>query len=417
MSLLKSTLKNVIKFLFWMLAFLTPLLFVSNTKEVYEFPKMFFVYFLGSTIILLFLIGLLFGFFKIKKLPLPLVLFLFSILISTFLSSHFHTSLWGYYSRFNGGLVSSVVYFGLFVVLFSLFDKAFIFSLVTFSLVFTSIPISLLGLSQFFGWFGVSIGRVYSTFGQANWLSSYLSWSVLLATHRFLKGAFNKKKMFFWSGLFLATFSCLWFTFSISGFLGLIVGMILLFLLNHGDYHLKRLFILVFLAIFIMVSFPGMFFLKIQDGLLDLTHFLISLFSVYAQEISHNVADPGFIRLGLWKSTVKMIFSSPKVFLLGYGPETFPYNFPFFRLPILNYSSEWNFILNKPHNYYLELIVETGIFSFIFYAWLLMKALLKKHPWITPMLGSFLVCNFFGWPTVTTSLYFWIFLAGVFKNE
>lgn len=416
MSLLKSTIKNAIKFLFWMLAFLTPLLFVSNTKEVYEFPKVFFIYFLGSTVILLFLIGLLFRFFKIKKPPLPIVLFLLVTTISTLFSSHPYTSLWGYYSRFSGGLILLLVYFGLFVVLFSLFDRTFIFSLITFSLIFTSIPISLLGLSQFFGWSGTPIERVYSTFGQANWLASYLSLVVLLAVHRFLKTGFTKK-LLFWLGLFLLSFSCFWFTFSISGSLGLVTGLILLFLLNRKDYRLKRSFILVFLALFIAISFPGVFFLKIQDAFLDLPKFLTSLFSVYAQETSHKVADPGFIRLGLWKSTIKMIFSSPKAFLLGYGPETFPYNFPFFRLPILNYSSEWSFILNKPHNYYLELIVETGIFSFIFYVWILTKAFLKKHLWITPMLGSFLVSNFFGWPAVTISLYFWFFLAGVFKDE
>jgi len=414
--LLKSTFENVIKFLFWMLAFLTPLIFVSGTKEIYEFPKMFFVYFLGATVILLFLIGLLLGFFEIKKPPLPTVLFLLVVVISTLFSSHLYTSLWGYYSRFNGGLISLLLYFGLFVVLFSLFNRTFIFSLIIFSLIFTSIPVCLLGLSQFFGWSNAPIERVYSTFGQANWLASYLNWIVLLAVHRFLKAGFTRK-LFLWIGLFLLSFSCLWFTFSISGFLGLIIGIILLFLLNHKNYNLKHSLVLGFSALFVIVSFPGMFFLKIQDAFLDLTNFLTSLLSVYAQEISRKVSDPGFIRLSLWESTLKMIFSSPKAFLLGYGPETFPYNFPFFRLPILNYSSEWDFILNKPHNYYLELIVESGIFSFIFYIWILAKAFLKKHPWLTAMFGSFLVSNFFGWPTVTTSLYFWIFLAGVFKDE
>jgi O-antigen ligase len=189
-----------------------------------------------------------------------------------------------------------------------------------------------------------------------------------------------------------------------------------LIIFNRRSYFLNRLGFLLFFCFFILACFPGLFLPKLEDAFLDLQYLLLNFFKAYAQDGSHKTVDAGFIRLGLWEGTIKMFFDSPKKFLLGIGPETFPYQFPFYRPPSLNFSSEWDFILNKPHNYYLEMCAETGIFSLFFYLLILIKGILRKHPWVPSLLVSFAIVNFFGWPTVTTSLYFWIIMAGVFKN-
>jgi len=103
----KVILDKIILWLFLSLGFFTPIIFTSSTAEFYEFPKMFFVYFVGSTLLAVFLTSkILFGG---KKLMLPdwrVLGFLGLTFLSTIFSSHFYTSIWGYYSRFNGGLVS-----------------------------------------------------------------------------------------------------------------------------------------------------------------------------------------------------------------------------------------------------------------------------------------------------------------------
>ncbi len=68
-------------------------------------------------------------------------------------------------------------------------------------------------------------------------------------------------------------------------------------------------------------------------------------------------------------------------------------------------------ILNKPHNYYLELLTQNGLLGLLIYLAIIVKVVLAKHPMLTPALVGFFVTNIFGWPTVSTTLLFWIFLA------
>lgn len=104
---------KVIEYSFYLLFFLVPLAFTSDTSELFEFNKLWIT----------FIITVVIGFFwvtkmiikkelRLQKTPLdiPIALFLISEVISSFLSLDIHTSLWGYYSRFNGGLFSILSY-------------------------------------------------------------------------------------------------------------------------------------------------------------------------------------------------------------------------------------------------------------------------------------------------------------------
>ena len=102
---------RVIEYSFYLLFFLIPLAFTSDTSELFEFNK------LWLTFIISIIIGLAWGTkmvirkqFKIQRTPLdiPILLFLASEIISTIFSLDMHVSLWGYYSRFNGGLLSII---------------------------------------------------------------------------------------------------------------------------------------------------------------------------------------------------------------------------------------------------------------------------------------------------------------------
>jgi O-antigen ligase len=104
---------KVIEYSFYLLFFLIPLAFTSDTSELFEFNKLWLTF--GITII----IGLAWitkmiirKEFRIQRTPLdiPILLFLASEIISSFISLDMHVSLWGYYSRFNGGLFSILAY-------------------------------------------------------------------------------------------------------------------------------------------------------------------------------------------------------------------------------------------------------------------------------------------------------------------
>ena len=401
---------KAIKILINVLVFFTPLVFVTNTNELYEFPKIYFVYFIGITIFLVFCILLLFSKVKVRFPSLPVLFYLSAAIISTIFSSHLYTSVWGYYTRFNGGLISIMVFVGIYLVFSSALKKDNISNILSL-LTINSIPVSIFGISQHYA----GVTRIYTTIGQPNWAAAYIAMIIPLTIFRYFRA--NDRGVFLFGVIYLLEFACLWFTYSISGFLGFSASMIVLFVLNRKEFLNKRVFVkavpIVVLSVLIAVLNLGVFRQRIEDILIDVRK--VAFTSVYALEnvsaVSNNLSDPGFIRTGLWEGTLKLATSSPKVLLVGTGPETFPYAFQPFRPKVLNYSSEWDFVFNKPHNYYLEILATMGILGLVSYGILMFKVLRTKHPFLVPSLVSLFVSNIFGWPTVATTLVFWIYLA------
>lgn len=413
--------KNMYFIFFAVLLFFTPLIAVSNTKELFEFPKMFFVYFFGLFVIIFFISDILFNPIKLKM-PSALVSAFFLVtFISTIFSSHFYTSVFGYYTRFNDGLLLYLIFFGLYFVAINKLKKEDYLKLLK-MVTLTVIPISIYGLAQHFGgssflWSYPAVDRVFSTLGQPNWLAQYLA-MILLACLYFALSE-NYKNFKFWFMVYVFGFFCFWVTYSMSGILGFLAGLAILSLnfykkkVEPENFALRTI-LLFLITVSIAISNLGLFREKLNDAVIDIKKgvtVVLESQKVYAQGSEYKISDPGFIRLELWKSSVDLIKSSPKVFLIGTGPETYPYAFQPFRNLKLNYSSEWDYVFNKPHNYYLEIWSESGIFALIIYL-VLLRQLFKKLPeCATPALAAFAVTNIFGWPVVATSFLFWFFLS------
>lgn len=464
---------------------LTPYLFSSAFNENFEFPKMYFVYFAGSLLILLTLLGQLWGsgdrinadghdqpptFFKDRQRNRPTDprqrffrfhgdytllsgLLTFSFILSTIFSSHLYTSLWGYFSRFNGGLVSVLIFFGLYWTVLQIKPKT---KSILKAVALTMLPISLYSIMQHFGlggsWTTDTTVRAFSTFGQPNWYASYCAMVLPIILYLALDpndlkrspGALNKSFLqhYGWYLLFALGFTGFWFAYSISGIIGLFFSSALVLTLNKRATlnNWRHLTILLLMCCAIAFTNPGIFTQRLNDVLkdvlinhnqsaiqtnirADVANTLTENLSKDASPISqtepspqtkpndYRLSDSGFIRKGIWEGTVKLWLASPKNFLIGTGPETFPYEFQFFRPLSLNYSSEWNYILNKPHNYYLELLAQNGLLGLVIYLAIVVKVLLAKHPVLTPALVGLFVTNTFGWSTVYTALLFWTFMA------
>ncbi len=106
-------LDRIISYSFYLLFFLTPLFWTSLNYELFEYNKMILVY--GFTVIIVgtwVLKMISEKAFILKRTPLdiPLLLFLGANILSTIFSIDPHTSIWGYYSRSNGGLLSIISY-------------------------------------------------------------------------------------------------------------------------------------------------------------------------------------------------------------------------------------------------------------------------------------------------------------------
>ena len=118
--------KKIIFFLFAFLIFFVPLVLWPFTSEVFEFNKMVLVYILTTLIASAWIIRSIIErkfIFRRTILDIPLLAFLGSQIISTLLSIDLYTSIFGYYSRFNGGLLSTICYLLLYWAFVSNFDK------------------------------------------------------------------------------------------------------------------------------------------------------------------------------------------------------------------------------------------------------------------------------------------------------
>lgn len=404
---LTSNTENILKTGVFILFVILPVIFTSSTVESFEFPKTIFLYVCASTLVIwLFILKK--G--KKCKVPLPIIAFLGIYGLATLLSSHFYTSLWGYYSRFNGGFYSIICFFFVFYVIVNTFSKKDL-SVLKKLVVICSLPVSVYGVMQHFQFnLGVptsEITRVYSTLGQPNWLGAYLAGMCML-TFGYITTAKNKSWINY-AILFIFNFAGLWFTFSVSSIIGFVAGLgYWIFVIKTTNF--KRLALVATFCAVITILQPGIWAQRIEDAVKSIG----VINKAYAQtKVTQNFAlsDSGEIRKGIWKGTLNIVFSSPKNLIIGTGPETFPYEFQKVRPAELNYSSEWDYILNKPHNYYLEILSTTGVLGLASYLWLLIWILVKTPKKLHPFYIVIMVTNFFSWPTSVINLLFWGFAA------
>jgi putative inorganic carbon (hco3(-)) transporter len=104
---------KTIEYSFYLLFFLVPFAFTNDTSELFEFNKLWVTFIITVVIGFAWITKMIIKRqLRIQRTPLdiPIALFLVSEVISTVISLDPHTSIWGYYSRFNGGLLSILSY-------------------------------------------------------------------------------------------------------------------------------------------------------------------------------------------------------------------------------------------------------------------------------------------------------------------
>src|SRR3989344_5870892 len=116
-STLKNFIDKSIEVSFLAPAIATPFIFTTQTTEIFEVPKMYFVYFLSVIILFLTVIkSALRRKLNIPMGPVPLLFAAFIAVqtISTIFSRDLFLSVFGYPTRLNGSLLSQLAYFVIF---------------------------------------------------------------------------------------------------------------------------------------------------------------------------------------------------------------------------------------------------------------------------------------------------------------
>jgi len=394
---------------------------------------MYFVYSLTIFIIFFHLLNWLRGktvLFSKNKLTIPLLIFFSSQLVSTFFSVNVHTSIFGYYSRLNGGLLSLFCYLILFFVL-SVYLNDKLKQKIIFSSLISAFLISIYAILEHFGidknlWVQDVQSRVFSTLGQPNWLAAYLCILLPFSIDQIFKSK-SKSLYFVISNLsFVIFYVALLFTKSKSGLaagaISIATYLIIYTFKNHQSLKKHNYAKVAIIAIlFIILSF------SISNPIKDLI-FPSKISNSSLENSTLNITPSGDIRKIVCAGSLELWQRFP---LFGTGPETFAYTYYWTRPASHNLTSEWDFLYNKAHNEYLNYLATTGTFGFVTYIFYIATVIiiLCKKIFSPPLskegqgvdfdiviLASFisiLITNSAGFSVVITSLYFFLLPAFV----
>jgi tetratricopeptide (TPR) repeat protein len=449
--------RKIIFYLFAFLIFFVPIVLWPYTSEVFEFNKVVLVYLLTTLIAAAWTIRCIIErkfVFRRTILDIPLLIFFGSQLISTILSIDFRTSVFGYYSRFNGGLLSTVCYLLLYWAFVSNFEKSDTLKLIKVWFA-SAVLVSFYGVLEHFGidkniWVQDVQSRVFSSLGQPNWLATWVTALIPVAWAFTLNSKFKSFGFWIYFGLSILFFWTLIFTKSRSGFLGFGVACVI-FWSAVAWQNIKKLPTLI--PSLLIVGFAFIAVCLISGT--QLTPSLISMLkrqpTVNNQQSTVALADTaletggtesGVIRKIVWNGALQVWLHYP---LFGTGTETFAFSYYLYRPAAHNLTSEWNFIYNKAHNEFLNIAANTGTMGLLSYLTLIVFSIVqiskskflisKQIP--NPKLGnsknylgqleqlgisnlsfallagfmSLSVSNFFGFSVVPTQLEFFLFPA------
>jgi tetratricopeptide (TPR) repeat protein/O-antigen ligase len=418
--------------------------------------------------------------FFIQRTPLdiPILLFLASQTIATLISLDPHVSWWGYYSRFNGGLLSTITYIVLYYAFVTNLELKHVYKTLKVTLI-AGLLTALWGFPAHYGadptclvfrgtldtscWteaFQPTV-RTFSTLGQPAWFAAYLALLIPLAMAFALKQTSAKV----WAFIALAVFFYinLIFANTRAGFMAFWIGNIIFWAAIYFKHLFPKQNFLRAFAFFNIAFILSSFIFGSPIGPLSkyTLPFLTNQVKVVeepslsgaapapAPEIpGGGITDSADIRLQVWEGSLNAWKSSP---LIGTGVETFAFAYYKHKPVGHNLTSEWDYLYNKAHNEYLNYLATTGLFglgSYLAIIGLLLfitaKYVLFAHKTIpdrkndgtvTPAVVSqlmvialiaafitILITNFFGFSVVIMNMYFFLIpvfifmLAGLIKE-
>ncbi len=450
---------RLINFCFYLLFFLTPLIWTPINSELFEFNKMLFVHFLRAVILGCWVILMIRNRkLLINRTPLDffIALFLLANILSTYFSIDVHTSLWGYYSRSNGGLRSTISFILLYYAFISVGPVKNVAKVIRAAL-FGGLFVSLWAIPEHLGvsyscliltgqatascWVQDVQARVFATLGQPNWLAAYLGMLLFPAIYMFLNANTLFKK-FAYALLIIEFYLAFTFTYSRGATIGLIAGLIVMigYFIWQAQQSAKANYKKA-LAPFGLVL-ATLLAINILFGSAITSYKLVNQFAPPSRpavglpqaapsgtQLENGGTESGQIRLIVWKGALQIFKAYP---LFGSGVETFGYSYYNFRPKEHNLVSEWEFLYNKAHNEYLNYLATTGIVGFLSYMaligsflWWSIKSVLHPSKNLTSSQKllvvslaaayvSYLVQNIFSFSVVILALLFYLIPAWAF---
>lgn len=432
-----ATVTTILHYLFYGLFFFTPLVMNSRTSEIFEFNKMMLIYvgaiLVGTIWVIYYALNKKQSIYKPYFLLL-LLIFLLTQMISAYFSIDPHTSVFGYYGRWNGGVISIIAYIILFFTFVQFFRTKSMSRFLSITLLSSFIVILWGLLAKYDMDFSCLLftgnltnacwtdqfkpaERMFATIGQPNWLGAYLCIHFFIGLYFLMKEYWREERQWLKVvpyGIYVVlNVLCIYFTKSRSALLALGIAAMIGVALLVGR-RIKPLYSAIFLvtigALLIIISPQS----------------IVKQFKAPAPD-NLNVTESFDIRRIVWQGAIDLGLRYP---YFGTGVETFAYSYYFTRPAEHNRTSEWDFIYNKAHNEYLNYFATTGYVGLISYLALIVstavvfyltyrKRLRKdtSNIWTSISFYLFLsyitilITNFFGFSTSTSQIFFYIIPA------
>lgn len=419
---------KVIEYGIYSLVFFVPLLFCYSSFSIYELTKLTFVQIITLILFFTLIIKIITEekvVYNLNLLNFPIFIFTLILFISTIFSVNPTISILGCYWRFQG-LSTFLTYIILYVIIITNFKKREQIEKVILITLSSALIVSIYGILRYFGIdFFIGMGDIlkgrqaYSTFGNPNYLASYLCMIIPLILSLFILHSSRYVKILF--GTFLIVFYiCLILTFSRSGWTSsLISSFFVLLLMGRKVIFQNKIYLLSLLIILFITT---MIFSKYKS--------IIAGESVSLGERAISIKNIGYPsieqRLRIWDKTLYIIRNH---ILTGIGLDTFEYvfhkygNFEFQKFQY-KISKGKEIYVDRAHNEILDISTSLGIFGLFIYLWviiMLFKKIIKeiskrKNNYelsigLISAILSILIQNQFNFHTVTTGMLFWLFIG------
>lgn len=464
-ELISQRLRRLIIYCFYFTFLTTPLLWFQENSELFEFPKMIFIYSIASLILSIWISRMVVErrlIYRRSWFDYALLAFLASQIISTIFSIHVPTSLLGYYTRFHGGLFSTLAYLSLYGAYVSnvgrnealktigfLISSSFISSLIAFpehfgyALSCFAIDTNSQGLIQRLAadcWVQDIVTRIFGTFGQPNWLAAYIvtTMPLIWAQTQRVKSAPSRTFLFIANALVFAT---LLFTRSRSGLAAAAAGFgvysllsLLIYFRRTSETTKWSAWLSSFAGVALALALPLVIFgSEITPSVFEIKSRLDQTPQQSAQPstnpdtsiplIERGGTESGEIRKIVWQGAWDIFRHN---LLIGTGVETFAYSYYNYRPVEHNLVSEWDFLYNKAHNEFLNLMANNGLIGIVSYLSIIfvlialsLRQVLFREIDDTSLVNAGLlagfialaVSNFYGFSTVSVGVLFFIYLA------
>lgn len=342
-----------ITFLLFVVAGLTPLIFLSSMTEFYEMPKLVFL--IVATVLL---IGLWIFSWIVKgkivltrtPLDMPLLVLLVVILISTYFSTSRYEAIYGNFPRVHGSAVSWIVYILLYFVTVSHLRELVKIKMFLNVLYGSAVVVAALTLLAFFHIFlpfdfakAVNFTPTGSTFSTIAFLLLLLPLPLLsvITPNKFMPLPLAMVLTILF-GITVALIG------SVPSLVALLIAFALCFFLSK-PHQVRKTFPLFLTTVAVVGVVLILAYVPFAGNALQ------QLETNFPKEIQLPFAQS-------WKVSVSAFRDAP---FFGTGPSTYLFNFTTYKPAEFNLLSFWNFSFDTAYNEFLEVLGTMGIFGFL----------------------------------------------------